>query len=72
MMIRIIIKTIVAKIDGVHRPGPVLSGLCDLSHLILQAAYGVNVIIPISQMKQLRLRKHRQVHNLLSRASPPI
>lgn len=69
----IAIKIMAVTIYGAHRPGLVLNGPLNLSHLILPATlWWVNVFIPLSQMKQLRLRDHCQIHKLLSGASPLI
>ena len=69
----IAMKITAVTIYGAHRPGLVLNGLPDLSHLILPATlWWVNVFIPLSQTKQLRLRNHCQIHKLLSGASPLI
>jgi len=69
----IAIKIIAVTIYGARRPGLVQSGPLDLFHLIFPATlWWVNVFIPLSQMKQLRLRNHCQIHKLLSGASPLI
>lgn len=69
----IAIKIIAVTIYGARRPGLVQSGPLALSHLIFPATlWWVNVFIPLSQMKQLRLRNHCQIHKLLSGASPLI